>query len=405
MSDACPRPILYSFRRCPYAIRARLALASAGLAVEVREVALACKPPELLAASPRGTVPVLVPPVASPALVAPPPTVTEPAQPLAESLDIMRWALSHHDPQDWLRQGDAAAQAATAELLAVCDGPFKHDLDRFKYASRYAGVAGQGDAGQADAGSSHEGSDHEGSSHEGSGHEGSGEAGANAVLESKAAVEAEREPHRQGALVVLRDWNARLGAPAPPERGAGWLLGSGPALVDWALLPFVRQFRLADPAAFDAAGDLSALQAWLERFEQGPELAAVLAEPWGPRQPWRSPRWLYHLALPEEWAAAQPLGEYRRSTRGQSLEQVGFIHASYAHQLEDTRRRFYADRPRVRLLTIDPQRLVAAGVAVRVEPAPGSGELFPHLYGPLPLSAVVAAESWRSDPALAAVAA
>ena len=359
MSDACLRPILYSFRRCPYAIRARLALAAAGLAVEIREVALACKPPELLAASPRGTVPLLVPPVATPAagLVTPTRSLNGPAQPLTESLEIMNWALAQHDPQDWLRHGDTAAQAATAELLAACDGPFKHHLDRFKYASRFA------------------------------------------------AVEAECEAHRQAALAVLRDWNGRLGAASTSVCGAGWLLGARPALADWALLPFVRQFRLADPAAFDAAGDLSALQAWLRRYEQGQELAAVLAEPWGPRLPWRSPQWLYHLALPEEWAEAQALGEYRRSTRGQSLDQVGFIHASYAHQLEGTRRRFYADLPRVRLLTIDPRRLAAAGVAVRPEPAPDGGELFPHLYGPLPLSAVVAAESWRPESALAAVAA
>ena len=67
MSNAAPRPILYSFRRCPFAIRARLALASAGITPELREVALACKPPELLQASAKGTVPVLVLPAAPPA--------------------------------------------------------------------------------------------------------------------------------------------------------------------------------------------------------------------------------------------------------------------------------------------------------------------------------------------------
>ncbi len=421
MNDASLRPIFYSFRRCPYAIRARLALASAGLAVEIREVSLACKPPELLAASPRGTVPALLPPVASPAaaLVAAPRPVTGPAQPLTECLEIMRWALSHHDPQDWLRQGDAEAQALMGELLAACDGPFKHHLDRFKYASRYR--AGDGQAqGIAEAAGSGAVEDH--GQPDGRG-ESVGQGGARcqgnrdggADLKGDIAPEntnpsdtrsgADGETHRLAALVVLRGWNARLAAAEPASGGCGWLLGSRPALADWALLPFVRQFRLVDPATFDAAGDLPALQAWLERFEQGPELAAVLAEPWGPRQPWRSPSWLYHLALPQEWAEAQPLGEYRRSTRGQSLEQVGFIHASYAQQLEATRQRFYADLPQLRLLTIDPQRLAAAGVAVRAEPAPGSGELFPHLYGPLPLSAVVAAESWRPDRALAAVAA
>jgi len=371
LNAAPPLPILYSFRRCPYAIRARLALAAAGIAVEIREVALACKPPELLAASLKGTVPVLVPPPAA-----------RPVQPLAESLEIMRWALSHHDPQDWLRQGDAAAQAAMAELLTVCDGPFKHHLDRFKYASRY-------------------GADDREAAHNGAAvgrDQAVGMGEADSTVDRDSQVAAEREAHRQVALEVLRGWNARLRAAAPAAGADGWLLGSRPALADWALMPFVRQFRLADVAAFDAAGDLALLRAWLQRLEQGPELAAVLSEPWGPRQPWRSPSWLYHLALPDEWAEARCHGEYRRSSRGLSLEQVGFIHASYAPQLAGTHRRFYGDVPRVLLLTIDPGRLAAAGVAVRAEAAPGSGEQFPHLYGPLPLSAVLAVESWQPLP-------
>ncbi|MFZ0406528.1 MAG: DUF952 domain-containing protein [Cyanobium sp.] len=343
-------PILWSFRRCPYAIRARLALATAAIAVELREVNLGCKPPELLEASASGTVPVLVTPAASLAQPAdgPAPPIDMPAPPLVESLDIMRWALEHHDPGDWLRQGDADAQARMQELLAACDGPFKHHLDRFKYASRHAA--------------------------------------------------ADPEVHRRAGLALLRDWNARLTAAAAVDGAIGWLLGPRSCLADWALLPFVRQFRLADPAAFAAATDLAAVQVWLERFQQGPELAAVLAEPWGPRSPWRSPRWLYHLALPEDWAEALPRQQYRRSSRGLSLEQVGFIHASYAHQLGDTFRRFYADLPRVLLLTLDPQRLAAAGVAVRAEAAPGGQELFPHLYGPLPLTAVLAVENWRPAP-------
>ena len=95
-----------------------------------------------------------------------------------------------------------------------------------------------------------------------------------------------------------------------------------------------------------------------------------------------------------DWQQARQLGEYRISTRGQSLEQVGFIHASYADQLEGTRQRFYADVSDLRLLVIDPTRLAAHGIAVRPEAAPGSGELFPHLYGPLPLDAVCLVERW-----------
>jgi glutathione S-transferase len=102
------------------------------------------------------------------------------------------------------------------------------------------------------------------------------------------------------------------------------------------------------------------------------------------------------LALAEEWQQALADGVYRRSTRGLALEQVGFLHASRAEQIAATFERFYADAGPVRLLSIDPQRLGAAGLVVREEPAPESGELFPHLYGgPLPCEAVVAAEPYR----------
>jgi len=109
-------PILYSFRRCPYAMRARMALWVAGITVELREVKLAAKPPALAAASPKATVPVLVLPDG---------TVID------ESLAIMRWALAQHDPEGWLAGDDAV-------LIAANDGPFKHHLDRAKYPTRYA---------------------------------------------------------------------------------------------------------------------------------------------------------------------------------------------------------------------------------------------------------------------------
>ncbi|EDY39583.1 glutathione S-transferase domain protein [Cyanobium sp. PCC 7001] len=324
---------LYSFRRCPYAIRARLALAAAGLrpgrGLELREVSLGSKPPELLEASPKGTVPVLVEPSGAV---------------LEESLAIMRWALARRDPHGWLASGGDAAAAEQEALIAENDGPFKHHLDRTKYASRFGA---EGDA--------------------------------------------RRTEHRQEALRILSGWNRRL-------QGGGWLLGPRPSLADWALLPFVRQFRLADPEGFDARSDLAVLQAWLARFLQGPELAAVMASPWAERRPWRSPRWLYHLALEPEWRQAHQAGMYARSTRGLALEEVGFIHASYAHQVEATAERFFRDAGPLVLLTLDPRRLEEAGVPVRAEPAPGGSELFPHLYGPLPLEAVLRADPWRREP-------
>jgi glutathione S-transferase len=116
-------PILYSFRHCPYAMRARLALASSGLAYELREVALRSKPAELLAASPKGTVPVLVLPG---------------GEVIDESLDVMLWALRQRDPDGWLA-GDLSSMTT---LIAGNDGDFKQHLDRYKYPNRYTGEHG-----------------------------------------------------------------------------------------------------------------------------------------------------------------------------------------------------------------------------------------------------------------------
>ena len=109
-------PVLYSFRRCPYAMRARLALVVSGVRCELREVRLRDKPAAMLAASPKGTVPVLVLPD---------------GRVIDESLDIMRWALSQRDPESWLDRDDPG-------LIAENDGPFKHSLDRYKYPDRHA---------------------------------------------------------------------------------------------------------------------------------------------------------------------------------------------------------------------------------------------------------------------------
>lgn len=116
-------PVLYSFRRCPYAMRARLALAISGEAYEHREVVLRNKPAAMLAASPKGTVPVLVLPD---------------GEVIEQSLDIMRWALACNDPARWL----AADRVLTDELIAANDGTFKRSLDRYKYPNRYAAEHG-----------------------------------------------------------------------------------------------------------------------------------------------------------------------------------------------------------------------------------------------------------------------
>lgn len=112
-------PILYSFRRCPYAIRARLAIAYARQQVELREVVLRDKPQQMLQISPKGTVPVLQLPDGSV---------------IDESRDVMLWALHLNDP-DGLLANEPSAE--TADLLDENDGEFKHWLDRYKYADRY----------------------------------------------------------------------------------------------------------------------------------------------------------------------------------------------------------------------------------------------------------------------------
>ena len=99
--------------------------------------------------------------------------------------------------------------------------------------------------------------------------------------------------------------------------------------------------------------------------------------------------WLFHLALADEWATALAAGHYDRSTVGVSLAEEGYIHASFAEQVPATAARFYANRTDVVLLRIDPDRL---DVEVRVEDLHGTGEAFPHLYGPLPVDAVVSAD-------------
>lgn len=112
-------PILYSFRRCPYAMRARLAIHASGQTVHLREIVLRDKAPEFLQTSPKGTVPVLV--------------LTD-ATVIEESRDVMDWALGQSDPQTLL-PADTADQMRA--LVARCDAEFKPHLDHYKYASRH----------------------------------------------------------------------------------------------------------------------------------------------------------------------------------------------------------------------------------------------------------------------------
>lgn len=195
-------PILYSFRRCPYAMRARLALSVSGQEVEHREVDLKERPQELRAVSPKATVPVLV--------------LTD-ATVLEESLDIMRWALAHRDPEQW-SPSSPVAETDTAMLVARNDGPFKHHLDRYKYGTRYEDV--------------------------------------------------DSAEHRAAASVILEDLDARL-------QVLPFLSGAHFAFADAAIAPFVRQFAFADRPWFDAQ-PWTHLRAWLDAFLASPRFLGIM---------------------------------------------------------------------------------------------------------------------------------
>lgn len=195
-------PVLYSFRRCPYAMRARLAIAVSGLQLELREIKLSAKPPAMLEASPKGTVPVLVLPDG---------TVID------QSLDVMHWALALSDPEGWLERDDPA-------LIERNDGPFKHDLDRYKYPERH---------------------------------------GSDALA------------HRESGMVFLRELDERLG-------GGPQLCGEARGLADMAVMPFVRQFAAVDAEWFGQQ-PLPHVKRWLAGHLESGLFASVM----GKFAPWR----------------------------------------------------------------------------------------------------------------------
>ena len=202
MQTTTSLPILYSFRRCPYAMRARMALLASGTACELREIVLRAKPPELFETSPKGTVPVLVLPD---------------GQVLEESLDIMRWALAQNDPQQWLTPQVGSLQDMLA-LIVQCDGPFKFNLDRYKYPERYPGT--------------------------------------------------DALAHRSEDAAFLQILETRL-------QMHTHLFGDRLALADIAIAPFVRQFAHTDNAWFEAQS-WPRVQTWLSAILDTPLYAGVM---------------------------------------------------------------------------------------------------------------------------------
>lgn len=205
---AAVRPILYSFRRCPYAMRARLAVAASGVPCELREVVLRDKPQALLAASPKATVPVLV---------------DIDGRVIDQSLDIMMWALRRHDPDAWLAPQQGSLDAMLA-LIDECDGPFKQQLDRYKYPQRYGNEDGR--------------------------------------------------ENRDQAVAWLVRLDARL-------EQSDFLFGNRAALADMAIAPFIRQFAHTDMAWFQAQ-PWPRLMQWLQGWMQGELFGRVMQKypPW-----------------------------------------------------------------------------------------------------------------------------
>ena len=196
-------PVLYSFRRCPYAMRARLAITVSTAGCVLREVKLSAKPEAMLAASPKGTVPVLVLPD---------------GQVIDESLNIMRWALAKRDPECWLERDDPA-------LIDQNDGPFKYNLDRYKYPERY-GV--------------------------------------------------DPLKHRMMGLKFLQELDCRL------ER-ASQLCGPVRSLADAAVMPFVRQFAAVDKRWFSDQ-PVPRLKVWLTDHISSELFKMIMLRvpPWSP---------------------------------------------------------------------------------------------------------------------------
>ena len=209
--------ILYSFRRCPYAIRARWALLNTNQTVELREVELKNKPIELIQISKKATVPVLK---------------TSLNKVIDESLEIMIWSIKKSNMHELFGCGsenDISKQILS--LIEINDNAFKYHLDRFKYASRFN-------------------------------------------------IE-ESETHRSEAMKILLSLNKRLKV-FSNERKSLFLVDAKESLADWAIWPFVRQFRIADINKFDQNNEIQYLRCWLNYFFSHEKYPIVMKknEPW-----------------------------------------------------------------------------------------------------------------------------
>ena len=208
--------ILYSFRRCPYAIRARWALLNTNQVVELREVELKNKPIELIQISKKATVPVLK---------------TNLNKVIDESLEIMIWSIKRSNMHELFGDKNNDISKEILSLIEINDNAFKYHLDRFKYASRFN-------------------------------------------------IE-ESETHRSEAMKILLSLNKRLKV-FSNEGKSLFLVDAKESLADWAIWPFVRQFRIADIIKFDQNREIQYLSCWLNYFFTHEKYPMVMKknEPW-----------------------------------------------------------------------------------------------------------------------------
>ena len=184
-------PILYSFIRCPYAMRARMALKLTNIKCEIREVRLNNKPKQMIDKSPKGTVPVLV----------------LQKKVIDESNDIIEWALSSNNIFDGNIDHDQ--KDLTNNLIELFDSKFKYNLDRYKYATRYENI--------------------------------------------------NKDKHKKECLEILINLENLIS-------NEGWILGSKINKLDISILPFIRQFRIADIEWFDKQNKIKGIQKILFNF-------------------------------------------------------------------------------------------------------------------------------------------
>ena len=192
--------ILYSFRRCPYAIRARWALLNTNQLVELREVDLKNKPVELIEISKKATVPVLK---------------TNLNKVIDESIEIMVWSIKKSNMLSLIGGNDNYKSQEIYSLIKTNDKIFKYHLDRFKYASRFNYQ--------------------------------------------------DLETHREAGMEILLSLNNRLKKFSTKGKPL-FLVDAKESIADWAIWPFIRQFRIADITRFDENHDIKFLRIWLNYF-------------------------------------------------------------------------------------------------------------------------------------------